>query len=256
MTYTENERLHHVMKAVTAVDEFDFAERIKPSAILEYFQDLATVHAEEIGIGFETMKERNLCWVLNRLSAVIDRQPEIGEEITLATYPHKPGIADAVRDYYITDSKGRSLIRGTSRWCVLDIQNKAIRRCAALFDYPESAYTTRSAVEGGNPQICDISQSAGDSESASRGKVNITDLDRNGHMNNARYADMAVNAVDYDFYSAHAIKAFDFNFLVEMKIGEEYSVRIKTAGSESHIQAESAKKNKAVFRAFIQWDRD
>ena len=43
-----NEFLSHSYKIVTAVDEFDFAERIKPSAILEYFQDLATVHADEI----------------------------------------------------------------------------------------------------------------------------------------------------------------------------------------------------------------
>ncbi len=59
-----NEFLSHSYKIVTAVDEFDFAERIKPSAILEYFQDLATVHADEIGIGYHKMKEGNLCWVL------------------------------------------------------------------------------------------------------------------------------------------------------------------------------------------------
>lgn len=77
--------LQHSQKIVTAVDEFDFLERIKPSAIMEYFQDLATVHASEIGIGYGEMKEQNLCWVLNRLSAIIDKSPKLGEEIIITT---------------------------------------------------------------------------------------------------------------------------------------------------------------------------
>ena len=123
--------LQHSQKIVTAVDEFDFLERIKPSAIMEYFQDLATVHASEIGIGYGEMKEQNLCWVLNRLSAIIDKSPKLGEEIIITTYPHKPGLVDAVRDYYITDVSGESLIRGTSRWCVLLNRKRlgVVRRC-------------------------------------------------------------------------------------------------------------------------------
>lgn len=248
-----NEFLSHSYKIVTAVDEFDFAERIKPSAILEYFQDLATVHADEIGIGYHKMKEGNLCWVLNRLSAVIDKQPKLGEEVILTTFPHKPGLVDAFRDYYVTDTKGNSLIRGTSRWCVLDMASKAIRRCSPLFNYPDSAYCPRFAVEDGNPQLPNIENAEGEIEWSSSGKVNITDLDRNGHMNNARYADMAVNACDFEFYSAHEPKAFHFNFLAEMKAGEGYEMQVKTKGDESYFEAVSTLKHKPVFRASVLW---
>ncbi|MDE7395142.1 MAG: hypothetical protein K2M95_03375 [Clostridiales bacterium] len=39
----------------TIVDEFDFLGRIKPSAILTYFQNAAVAHADLLGIGFEPM---------------------------------------------------------------------------------------------------------------------------------------------------------------------------------------------------------
>lgn len=245
--------LAHSRKIITAVDEFDFMERIKPSAIMEYFQDLATVHAAEIGISCETMKERNLCWVLNRLSAVIERSPMLGEEITVTTFPHKPGIADALRDYYIFDGKGELLIRGTSRWCVLDIESKRVRRCAPLFDFDDSAYNPEFAVPDGNPQLADIDSLPDCSKSVSSGIVNITDLDRNGHMNNARYADIVVNSCGFDFYAAHTIKAFDFNFLSEMKAGNEYEVVVKNFDDTSYFEARGGNERKTVFRAAIDW---
>lgn len=246
--------LQYTQTIITAVDEFDFKEIIKPSAIMEYFQDLATVHATEIGIGFETMKSENLCWVLNRLSAVIDKSPNLGEEIIITTYPHKPGLVDAVRDYYITDKSGNSLIRGTSRWCVLDINSKHVRRCAPLFNYEDSVFNPEYAINNGNPQLPDINEIQSDMQWTFAGKVNITDIDRNGHMNNARYADIVVNSCDYEFYCSHKIKAFDFNFLSEMKVNNEFKVNVKTKNNISNFEATNSLMAKPIFRASVIWE--
>lgn len=247
-----NSYLYNKRSITTAVDEFDFLERIKPSAIMEYFQDSATLHASEIGVGFEEVKKQNLCWVLNRLSATIDRCPTIGEDLTITTFPHAPGSVDAIRDYYITDADGNSLIRGTSRWCVLDIANKAIRRCSTLFRFDATQYNPEFALPTGNPQLPDIKTVAGENNYNS-GKVYITDLDRNGHMNNARYADIVVNSCDYDFYATHSIKSFDFNFLSEMKIDDQYNVYVKTVESTSYYEARGVQNDKVIFRAKVLW---
>lgn len=242
--------LHHTKSLITTVDEFDFNERIKPSAVMEYFQDLATVHAAEIGIGYEEMKARDLCWVLNRLSAVIDCAPYLGQEIVITTYPHKPGIADAVRDYYITDINGKSLIRGTSRWCVLDTKSKRVRRCAPLFSYSDDMYRPDFAVSNGNPQL--ITDNTGD-VAVTADRVRITDLDRNGHMNNARYADIVVNACDYAFYATHTIKEFHFNFLSEMRIGDTCAIHHCFCENKSAFAAFGKDENEPIFRAEIRW---
>ena len=59
--------LSHSSEITVALDELDFLERLKPAAALQYFQDLATVHADEIGIGFEEMSARNMLWVLSKI---------------------------------------------------------------------------------------------------------------------------------------------------------------------------------------------
>ena len=245
--------LVHTQQIFTAVDEFDFLERIKPSAVMEHFQDMAAAHAEELGVGFEDLKAQNLFWVLNRLSAVIDKPPIIGEPLTITTYPHRPNMVDAIRDYVVSNSKGETLVRGTSRWCVLDINSKAIRRCAPVFKFGADEYKPEFAVADGNIALPEIGKISGERR-IRRGVVNITDIDRNGHMNNARYADLVVNTCDYDYYSTHSIIAFDFNFLAEMRVNDEYSVEMRTDGNASYFEA-AGNLGRPAFRARIIWGK-
>ena len=245
--------LVHTREITTAVDEFDFLGRIKPSAVREYFQDMAAAHAVELGVGFEDLKAQGLFWVLNRLSAVIDKLPVIGEPLTITTYPHKPNMVDAIRDYIITDAGGETLIRGTSRWCILDAENKAIRRCAPVFRFGADEYKPEFVLEEGNVRLPEIGEICGEKR-IRHGVVNITDIDRNGHMNNARYGDLVVNTCDYEYYSTHTIRAFDFNFLAEMKVNDEYSIEMRTAEGASYLEAKGDSE-RPIFRARIGWDK-
>ena len=245
--------LVHTQRILTAVDEFDFLARIKPSAVMEYFQDIANAHAVKLRVGFEDLKSQNLFWVLNRLSAVIEKQPTIGEPIIITTYPHKPNMADAIRDYIVENTNGETLIRGTSRWCVLDMNSKAIRRCAPIFKFNADEYNPEFALDEGNIRLPEIEEIEGERR-LRHGFVNITDIDRNRHMNNARYADLVVNTCDFEYYSTHSIKAFDFNFLSEMRVNSEYTVEMRTVDDKSYFEAKGNSEC-PIFRARIVWDK-
>ncbi|MDE7394745.1 MAG: hypothetical protein K2M95_01330, partial [Clostridiales bacterium] len=229
--------------------------RIKPSAILTYFQNAAVAHADLLGIGYEPMKAKNLCWVLKRLSAVIEKSPVLGEKITVTTLPHKPGIADVMRDYIITNANGECLIRGTSRWCVLDTVSMAVRRCAPMFSYADDQYTPEFTVENGNPQLPEWDGIEAQTGCSFDGRVLLTDLDYNAHMNNVRYADAVINGCDFDFYATHTIRALDFNFLAQMRVGDTYTVRRKDTGAESYFEMVSPKSPRPIFRARLEWNR-
>lgn len=247
-----NSYLQHTQIFTIAVDEVDFFDRIKPSAILQYFQDLATVHATEIGIGYEKMKEDNLCWILSRLSVVIEKYPKLGEVIKVITYPLKPHMVDAIRDYYIYDMNDNLLIRGTSKWCVIDTQSRAIRRCGPMFSFSAEQYMPTISIENGNSKIADI-QSIGVGFEAFKSKALITDLDRNMHMNNARYGDIILNACDFDFLTNNSVKSFDINFLSELKINDEYHVN--KINTDNFTLFEAMKQNETVFRAQVSWQK-
>ena len=238
----------------TDVDEFDFLGRIKPSAILAYFQNVAVAHANLLGIGYAAMQEKNLCWVLNRLSAVIEKSPAPGEKIIVTTFPHKPSFADVLRDYIVTNESGERLMLGTSRWCVLDTLTTAVRRCAPLFPYSDDRYTPDFTLKDGNPQLPAWENVEAESVDAFEGFVRLSDLDRNIHMNNVRYADAVMNGCDFDFYATHTICALDFNFLAQMRVGDDYIVRRKDKGKESFFEMISPKNPRPIFRARLQWN--
>ena len=46
---------------------FDVNDKISPKSILNIFQDVASYHAGEIGVGYEDMLAKNLYWVLSRI---------------------------------------------------------------------------------------------------------------------------------------------------------------------------------------------
>lgn len=247
------EYLHKTQTIATAVDEFDFAERIKPAAILEYFQDIATSHADDLGIGYERMRQMNMCWVLSRLRFEIDAFPALGEDIVVTTFPRLPRLAETARDYIVTDRFGKSLFRGTTRWCVLDIQSRKVCRCAPLFTYPNSAYTPVSVIPAGCEKLPALDALEGDTDRVFHDAAKITELDRNGHINNARYADIVVNSCDFDFYAGHTMKSFSINYLSEMLVGTRYTVGIKTRNNASYFEATADDDGKPVFRACVEW---
>ena len=73
---------------------FDVNDKISPKSILNIFQDVASYHAGEIGVGYEDMLAKNLYWVLSRIKYDIIRMPKIDEQVIVQTWPHEKGRSD------------------------------------------------------------------------------------------------------------------------------------------------------------------
>ena len=94
--------------------------------ILDVFQDIASVHAESLNIDYKHLNLRNLMWVVVRNRFEVIDCPQIGEEIILATWPHKTNRIEFDREYLITSLDGKVYIKGDSKWCILDKTTKRI----------------------------------------------------------------------------------------------------------------------------------
>mgnify|MGYP003297651915 CR=1 FL=1 len=57
--------------------------RLKPSAMLELFQELSVVHAGSLGFGTDEVLSRGAVWVITMQRIDITRMPEEGEIIFL-----------------------------------------------------------------------------------------------------------------------------------------------------------------------------
>ena len=61
--------------------------RLTVPALLDYFQDVATLQAEEAGVSAAALAKRNLAWFLISWNVEITRLPAHAEKVIVGTFP-------------------------------------------------------------------------------------------------------------------------------------------------------------------------
>lgn len=166
---------------------FDICDNLRPASVLELFQDAAGRHADMLGSGYEDMKAAGKAWVLMRVCYHIDKMPDFGSRVTVSTWPRQ-GRLDFDRYYLITSPQGEVLVRGSSKWCVIDLASRRLLREPGII-YPGQGRD--SADMPCAPRL----RSPENGEKAGELRALPSRLDHNGHMNNARYADAVQDAL-------------------------------------------------------------
>ena len=248
-----NEYLQHSQTIVVTVNDSDFYGQVKPSAIMGYFQDIAVEHAEMIGIGYDKMKTDNLGWVLIRMSYKVYRTPVLGETLTITTFPEKPRNADVNRSYYIYDASGKLVVSGSSKWCVIDLTTHKLQRCAPLFAHFDSAvYIPHQPFDDATPKLNPLAECGAPLEGTIEFNVQVTDLDRYFHMNNARYGDIVLNTCGIDMLKKRRIARLDANFMAQLFLNDKYEACKATAENITNIEVVKTG-DEIAFRARIEW---
>ena len=79
------------------------------STLCNLLQEAASRHAEMLDFGYETMRRRQLFWVLARLTVRVERFPGFGDTVVVRTWPKGFNGPFALRDYQnceLYDRKG------------------------------------------------------------------------------------------------------------------------------------------------------
>lgn len=219
---------------------FDYNNRLNAKSLFSIFQDVASIHAEDIGVGYVAMLKLNLYWVLSRVKFDILKMPEINQTVIVETWPLQKGRIDFDRDLKITSEDGETLIIGTSKWCVIDTVKRALQRTENVnyigeyctdINYPDK-FTKITLPD--EKQIEKFTHT-----------VRFSDLDHNKHMNNTNYANLVINALENKIFTH-----FEINYLNECLLDDEIIVSsIKTQNGEYVI---GKNKDKIAFTAFIK----
>ena len=92
---------------------------IKTACLMQYLQEAAALHAEELGFGVDSLNKINCYWVLSNLRIEIDRLPKWNDEITVKTWPSGYNRVIATREFVGRDQNNCELF---SRQPVDDIR--------------------------------------------------------------------------------------------------------------------------------------
>ena len=190
------------------------SDYIRPSSILDLFQTEATIHADTLKLGYEDMLKRNLLWIVSYQEIdIVGKLPIYCDEVVVSTWPHERKRLEYVREYEIRDLDDNLLVCGIASWFTIDLNKRTLVKddnVNYVGDFYQNTYYPnfrRKKLEL-VPQSEIIKWDY---------VVTYTDLDHNGHMNNAKYLDIIYNKHLNDLSK---IRKIMISFNHEIKLGE------------------------------------
>ena len=173
--------------------DVDGESRCRPSALLGYLQEAATLAAESRGFGRQVLLQGyGAFWMLARLWYKLERPLRWGEELTIHTWHRGGKGASMYRDFDLYVD-GAYVGQAVSVWVLARLEDRKMLRLSQI---PELEGTS------GGERNKDIQLSKlrmpDQMELAERRLMHYSDTDINGHVNNTRYADFACDAIRAD----------------------------------------------------------
>lgn len=194
----------------------DYSGRLGYAGAFAVLMDLATEHAEHLGIGLAAMKAKNRFWVTVRTKIIFHERPAVSEAVRLITWPEKPGAVRCNRSYEIRRGD-KLLIAGRTEWAVMNTEANAIAPTADLFP-ADLDYVSGSSVS--EPFVRIPARFDGTEPFASY-TVRSTDIDLGGHMNNAAYPRALFGAFSAKELEAMQARSIDLIFRAPCYEGEK-----------------------------------
>ena len=176
--------------------------------------ELATDHANLLGIGFLEMEPRGLGWVLSRLSVEMKRWPRNGEKYILSTWIESYNSHFSERCFSIVGEEGDVVGYGRTIWVIIDLKSHKSVGTAGT-SMPEEMI----------PQLnCPIPKMtrhrAFEPTRISEYVFKYTDLDFYRHVNTVKYISLLLNQYSLKDFDSNLLSRFDIAFAHEAKYGE------------------------------------
>jgi len=225
----------------------DFGQKLKPSALMEFFQEAATNHAEHLGAGYETLAGKGLFWVLSRVKTEITRMPEWEESILIETWPASVEGLQFRRDFLVYDRNHQVIIRAVTGWLLVNAVNLRPQRMSAL-GIPLNPNDGRRALDT-FPERLSVSTE----DVCNRRKILYSEIDQNMHVNNTRYLELAADCFSIEHYQHNTLSSFTAEFLSELHWGDDIEMRKGNLDGISEVEIVNRTSGNGVFKARLEW---
>ena len=242
------EKVHSMQ--VTLTEEFtDPWGRLKASAILWLAQEAAGEHCKLLGA--EDAAFDGLFWAVLRYRVEIERLPELGETVTVKTWPLPTTKVAYPRATAAYDKKGNLLYKIISVWVLMDENTRGMV-------LPGKSGVKVEGVVLGDELPVPATLTGLQTHRKTKRTVEEEDIDKNRHMNNTRYLAWANDLLDRDFLQSHRLKNFTVCYLSEATLGQEIIMNwaVDEEGVLSVLgERLCAEKTERVFTLKLEFER-
>jgi medium-chain acyl-[acyl-carrier-protein] hydrolase len=224
--------------------DVDIHAEWRAGGVFQAMQEVASAHCEEHGLGIRAMRERNLAWVISRARLHMERLPRLGETVTVRTWPKPPQHFFFPR-YFAFFENGEAIGAASMLYVQLDLTSRHMAK----------------PWLGGNDELtCDLEPSlplpgaipnlAAPVETVER-VARYSDLDFNGHVNNARYLDWFYDCFPEEHFRAWRLTDTLIHYDREITPGERVELSLQQEGVLSVMKG--ASDGKLCFAISGEW---
>ena len=199
--------------------ECDAFSEARASTLLKRLNDFAGVDYTDRGYSHDYLWKNNMVFLVSRVSMNIIEPVLPDVPLTFATYERGTKGPLFYRDLFIADENGKTVVACKTAWILCDPVSRRILRPSA-FEKKIGEHWDR-VMDCAEPKRLTMRD---DTEPVGSRRINYSDLDGNGHVNNGVYADIACDFLPYDLFEKKRVRELQINFQREAKIGESMDV--------------------------------
>lgn len=181
--------------------------------------ELATDHANLLGIGFLNMEPKGLGWVLSRVSIEMNRWPKTGEKYILSTWIESWNSHFSDRCFSIQSENGEMLGYARTVWVIIDLKGHKSVGTAGLQMPAELIDGTPCPIP--RMQRHKVFENA----NVTNYTFKYTDIDFYRHVNTVRYIALLLNLYSLEDFDTSVLSRLDIGFAREAKFGEVAQIR-------------------------------
>jgi medium-chain acyl-[acyl-carrier-protein] hydrolase len=199
--------------------------RIKIFSLMQYLQEIAALHAEQLGLGFDRLSKMGGYWVLSNIRIEINRLVGREDQVTLKTWPSGYSRTIATREFVGKDQNDAELFRAGSEWMVI---NKNTNRLKNLFKLDLNLPKTGTKAL---PEEFKRLEPNGDYRQVDMVRVPRSAIDLNGHVNNTEYVRWGMDVLSREFKLNENIRSVQATYLSEVFEGDELDLLVSSGGN-------------------------
>lgn len=220
---------------VLEVGDVDYRRIARPSAIVGMMQELATRHAEELGLDRAARENCNAFWVLSRLKYTLYRQPKQYDRLRVVTWPRLIRGALWYRDFrfFIDDEEIGYAVTG---WSIIGRDTHRLVRPKLMgVDVPDQ-------TDGITETLTQIK--CGHVEQLFDRTVHYSDIDMNRHLNNVKAVDILSDAIGLEEHPEWFVSELRVNYKAETVCGTDLTLLRGENEDGITIQAKAGEEEK------------
>ncbi|MBQ8974922.1 MAG: hypothetical protein IJ072_04255 [Oscillospiraceae bacterium] len=209
----------------------DSEARLGLTDTFNVFMDIATCHAQALGVGAAPMFRRGLFWLTAKTKIHFYERPAMMEDVTVSTWAVEPEELRCLREYTVHRGE-KLLISGKTQWAVMNTATGKLHPMSDVFP-GEVNFASKPEFDAPFARV-DYSRLI---KELGRYTVRSTDIDLGGHMNNVAYIRAVLGMFSTKQLRQMKISDMDVSFVSSCYEGDELSIRMGETDTGCEIGA-------------------